>query len=331
MRKWIAFLMAVIMCLSLCSCGGLATGGLNQEKQLSEAAKSCQDLIQSIGTVTLESKEAIENAEEAYAELTDEEKADISDSADVLTDARETYDALEKQAKIDNVIALIDAIDSKVTVKSKDAINDAEDAYEDLPEEDKAKVTNYSKLELAKVALGVALMEEQEKIKAEKEKVINKYSSKFNIDKDKVEGITWYMHKSKPKYIDTRSYIVPYIGMRDNGTPWICIRYNYTGDDWVFWDNLTIVTDNNKYTKSFSYYEITRDNGGGDVWEYNDEVLSVGASMDSSNIKMLKDIATSKETIIRFRGDDHVYDLYVTKEDKTIIKDVLAFYEALLP
>lgn len=330
MKKWIAFLLAVVMCLSLCSCGGFAA-------QTSEAAKSCQDLIQGIGTVTLESKEAIEKAEDAFAKLTKSEKESISDSAAVLTDARKAYDTLEKQAKIDNVIALIDdvvasidATDGLVTLESADIINAAGDAYNKLSEEDKAKVTNSSKLELAQIGLGVVLMGEEEKLKAEKEKIIQKHSSKFNIETDAVEGITWCFPKNKPQYVDTRSYLVPYIGVRD-GKAWICIRYHYTDDDWVFWQGLKIVADGMKYTKTVKYSDVKRNNANGDVWEYYDEVLRIEQKMDTDEIVMLKQIANSKETIIRFQGDKYHSDYYVTKEDKAMIKDVLALYEALLP
>lgn len=45
---------------------------------------------------------------------------------------------------------------------------------------------------------------------------------------------------------------------------------------------------------------------------------------------MLRQIAGSNETIIRFQGNDYSHDLTVTKTDKTIIADVLALYGALL-
>ena len=338
MKRWIAVLLAVVLCLGLCACGGTGSskkksdGSGNAAKEISAEAKACAQLIDAIGDVSLDSKEMIEKAEEAYAKLSDDAKKEISDDAAALEDARKTFDGLVKQAKVDNVIALIDVFaNSTITIDSEAAIKAADDAYNALSEEEQGMVTNYSKLELAKTALGVAQMAEQEKIKAEKEKVIKEYSKKFNIETDKVKGITWYQPKNFPQYIDIRSYIIPYIGVRSTGAPWICIRYNYTGDDWIFWESLTIVTDNNRYTKTYSYSSIHRDNESGDVWENYDEVLPTGASMDSSNLQMLKDIAESKETIIRFQGDYYHYDLYVTKEDKTMIKDVLKLYEAMLP
>jgi hypothetical protein len=44
---------------------------------------------------------------------------------------------------------------------------------------------------------------------------------------------------------------------------------------------------------------------------------------------MLKQIANSKETIVRFQGDNYHYDLTVKSSDKTAINQVLTAYEAL--
>jgi len=62
MKKTIALLLALAMCFALCACGQ------------SDAAKAADEQIKAIGTVTLDSKEAIEAAEAAVAELSDEDK-----------------------------------------------------------------------------------------------------------------------------------------------------------------------------------------------------------------------------------------------------------------
>jgi hypothetical protein len=215
----------------------------------------------------------------------------------------------------------IDAIGT-VTLQSESAINAAKSKYNALTEEEKKLVTNYNVLESAEASY-------QKLWNAEKDRIIKEYSKQFEIDSDPVEGIKWYMHKNMPDYIDTRSYLIPYIGVKNN-RPWICIRYNYTDDDWIFWKHLTIVVDGKKYNKSFSYFNITRDNEYGNVWEYYDEGLNIGASMDASDIQMLQAIADSNETIVRFTGDDYYYDHYVSSKDKGIIRDVLKIYKALL-
>ena len=46
-----------------------------------------------------------------------------------------------------------------------------------------------------------------------------------------------------------------------------------------------------------------------------------------TDIEMLKAIANSKETIVRFQGDNYHYDLTVSASDKKAIKEVLTAYE----
>ncbi len=106
------------------------------------AASAVEALIDAIGAVTLESEDAIVSAEKAYNALTGNQKAMVS-NYDVLTLAREAYDKLASDhAAADAVKALIDAIGT-VNRHSKEKIDAARKAYEDLTEEQKALVTNY--------------------------------------------------------------------------------------------------------------------------------------------------------------------------------------------
>ena len=381
MKKIISLVLALVLCLCLCACGK------------SDAHVAFENLVNQIGTVSLESEEAITAAEEAYKALSEEDKSAAADVQATLADMRKTYDELvveaerkaEQDARLAAVVELIEAI-GNVTVDSEEAIIAAETAYEELPEEEKAMIADAAKtltdsrtayndavaaqtaaeaaeveaainkignvslsskdaIQAAKTAYDAlsadaknlvtnykVLEDAQNKYdtlwSAEKQRIITEYTKKFEKDSDPVEGITWYMHKNMPDYIDSRCYIIPYIGVRGN-SPWLCIRYNYTNDDWIFWENLHIVVDGQKYYKAVGYFNTTRDNDT-EVWEYYDEALDVNQAMNTKDIEMLKAIANSSETIIRFEGDDYHYDLYVSKKDKDMIRDALALYEALL-
>lgn len=234
-----------------------------------------------------------------------------------VTDA--TKNVEESEDKVSEVIALIDAI-GEVSLDSKEKIDEAEKAYNALASDKKSEVSNYDVLEKA-------ISTYDSLAKAEKEKVLEKYKSKFDVDYDKVEGVYWYMPKNMPDYIDERCYIIPYIGVQD-GKAWIGIRYNYTGDDWIFWEKLTIVVDGEKTVKYVGGLNTVRDNDGGVVWEWYDDMLDYNAPMDTEEIVMLDKIITSDETIIRFEGDEYYYDLTVSFEDKTMIKDVIEMYSA---
>lgn len=106
--------------------------------------------VDAIGTVTLDSKAAIEEAEAAYAALTDTQKAAVTDAKTKLDAARESYDAMAAlDAAAKPVRDAIDAIGT-VTLESEDAIEAAEAAYNSLTDEQKAYVTNYAALKTAR-------------------------------------------------------------------------------------------------------------------------------------------------------------------------------------
>ncbi|MBR3975566.1 MAG: hypothetical protein IKJ88_06880 [Clostridia bacterium] len=282
--------------------------------------KAVVALVDAIGEVTVDSNEAISAAEAAYEALSEEEKGMVADVAQKLAEYREKYDTEMVAARVEEVTNAIDAIGT-VSVAGKEKVTTARELYDALSDAEKKLVTNFSALEDAEAEL--------EKLwEAEKQKIVDTYSKKFGIDKDPVEGISWYMHDNMPNYIDTRCYIIPYIGVKGNNK-WICIRYNYTADSWIFWETLTIMVDGEKYFKNVGYYNTVRDNDT-EVWEYYDECLNYNQAMDSSEIKMLKAIAESDETIIRFQGDDYYHDLYVSQKDKQMIKDTLTLYEAMI-
>ena len=85
MKKATALMIVLALCITLSACGK------------SEAAEVVDSLILSIGTVTLNSENAITTAEYAYAQLPDKDKEDVENLAALLK-ARTTYDGLLQQA-----------------------------------------------------------------------------------------------------------------------------------------------------------------------------------------------------------------------------------------
>ena len=113
--------------------------------------KSVEELIDAIGTVTLDSKNAIDEARKAYDGLTKAQQARVSNYA-ALTAAETAYAKLAAdkadQDAADAVIAKIDAIGT-VTLDSKSAIDEARKAYDGLTKAQQAKVSNYTALTAA--------------------------------------------------------------------------------------------------------------------------------------------------------------------------------------
>ena len=109
------------------------------------AAKNVEDLINAIGDVvyTKECSDKIDAAKNSYKTLSSARKLLVKNVA-TLTSAEKLYDDLDKTYKA------IEAIDYvEYTVESKERINAASALYDELSEENKAKITNYDTLKAA--------------------------------------------------------------------------------------------------------------------------------------------------------------------------------------
>lgn len=271
------------------------------------AANEISAAISAVGKVTLDSEPRITAARELYDGSDADVQKRVANYSELLA-AEEALAGLKAQ----EVIARIDEI-GEVSLQSEEKITAVKDAYDSLPAAAKSRVTNAEALETAVQTI--------ETLKAEaKEKARQEAFSKLKTETDKVEGITWYQSKNEPTYINTSSFVLPYIGQNSSGT-WLRLKCNYTGDDWVFFTKITFLVDGEKYTKYFDYFDVERDNDHGDVWEVAD------FAPGDADIKMLEAIADSSETIVRFEGDSKYYDLTIKSADKQGIKDVLAAYE----
>ena len=114
-----------------------------------KAVDKVEAAIDAIGTVTLESKEAIEEAEYLYAELADGKKKKV-ENRETLFAARDEYDS--QVNAVAEVEAAIDAIGSPVTLASGQAVEKARNLYNKLREDLKDNVSNYSDLETREAA-----------------------------------------------------------------------------------------------------------------------------------------------------------------------------------
>lgn len=314
-------------------------------------------LINDIGNVTIDSHSKIETAEKRFDELTDSERALVT-NIDFLADAKSQYNSIcvkrvetliekavqdttkidvaenayklltiELQKMVSNYDKLqhckanlvVDAINSigDVTLERKDVIDAADKAYNALTLVEKGYVTNSDVLVAAKTQLSGL---EEEKRKGE----ITALLKHMRSVTDEVTGITWYSSTTQPKYINTRSFLFPYIGKFDAGLLSLRIRFNYAGDDWIFFKKVTIVSDEMRYSYSFDYFDIQRDTALGAYLHETADILA-----EPKDIHMLYDIANSKKTIVRFEGDYSQYDLTVSSADKQAVADLLKLYELL--
>ena len=99
-----------------------------------ELIESVETLINNLGTITLDSKEALDAAIKAFDDLTDAQEAKVNAEVKAkLEEAKETYDALvaEKEAEENAIKEVEDAINAigDVTLNSLSAIENAEKCY----------------------------------------------------------------------------------------------------------------------------------------------------------------------------------------------------------
>ena len=115
------------------------------------AVEAVEDLIDAIGTVTLNSEDAITAARNAYDALDAAKRAEVNNYA-LLTAAEATLKSLKDAKAAEDVEALIDSIGT-VTLASEAQIRAARDAYDALTNEQKNLVDNYDTLVAAEEAL----------------------------------------------------------------------------------------------------------------------------------------------------------------------------------
>lgn len=146
-----------------------------QERLNQEAADAVTAQIEAIGTVTLESRAAIEAARTAYDALSDTRKALVTNLG-TLVAAEEALAQLEAdkaakeaadQAAAKAVTEQIEAIGS-VTLDSEQAIQEAEQAYNALTDEQQALVGNAAKLNAARADLEALKAEEAKQAEEDK-------------------------------------------------------------------------------------------------------------------------------------------------------------------
>lgn len=142
----------------------------------------------------------------------------------------------------------------------------------------------------------------------------------FVRTKDEVEDCTWYTPTKIWEF--KKSGVCPIVRASSNGSSAV-ICFRYTGYDWVFMDKIIVKTDNNKYDLNLAGYEVKRDvrsTEGGFVEE------RVYFNITPENYEMLKDIAESNKTIVRFSGDKSD-DLEVTDHNRQLIRTFVSCFK----
>jgi hypothetical protein len=113
--------------------------------------------------------------------------------------------------------------------------------------------------------------------------------------RDEVEGYSTFRHPSSPEYVNMEG-VFPYIYWKTGQSPVVGLRFQYFGNDWIFFDEIILSIDGETTTLNPSHFDVNRNNNSENVWEWYTETLY--------STDLIDRVADSKETIVRLKGDD---------------------------
>lgn len=305
---------AAVLCVAMCVVWLVGCSSMTKEER--EAESAAQEIFLEVQTLC-DSGDYDAAAKKAKTIVTEYAETAVAEDAqafleeyalDLLEQEKEAYAEENWSAVISFNNKIITAVPhSDIAEESQEMAGEAH-AVIDKQHEEKEKERK----------------EQQAILDAEQEKEQQELLSKFRVKYDQVEQITWYHPSSAPQYINNNSCYI-YMGKSGNDYPYYWLRWvmSYAGNDWIFFDNVTISVDGTNYYKSFDYFDVTRDNNYGGVWEY------VDIPVEEDDLEILNAIADSDQTIIRFQGDTYRYDKTVTQAEKAGIRAVLDAYDFL--
>lgn len=185
MKRVVALTLCLLVILSLTACK-------------SEEAKRVDKMIDDIGTVTLDSEEAISEAEHAVVSLETEDR-DQLENVGKLKEKRQEYTLLVNKEKVEKVESLIENI-GEVSLTNTEKLEEAKTAYNALPKEAKELVSNYNIIEEAESTLSslrvddvIALIDSIGKVTKDSEKAIREAEEAYKaLSSDEQNKVTNY-------------------------------------------------------------------------------------------------------------------------------------------
>lgn len=125
--------------------------------------------LPNVEDITLNDEIAVKNAMERYNDLSEEDKAGVTNIDKLNSAVQKIEDLKNADKEVERLLAEIEALPSEVTLANKEKVDELFASYNRLSEEHKAKVTNADKL--IKAHEDIVKLEEAELIKAMEEKI----------------------------------------------------------------------------------------------------------------------------------------------------------------
>lgn len=221
---------------------------------------------------------------------------------------------------------IVEKFEKEKYQKVLDEIKVFEEKYPNfIKKEELQKIKEQSVIKLQEENKKLEKLKEEEAKRLEKEKIIEEkrtevkkeiFSILNNLSQkyDEFQDVTWVTNKRVENNIsvyggfDGKTYIKPMFYR---------LVVSYTGKDWIFFDNMIVITDSGKYTIDFPKLEQKTDVGYGYVYETYDVFL------DNTNKGIVRSMANSDNVKIRLKGRENVYDFTLTKADKAGLKAMI--------
>lgn len=165
------------------------------------AIQTVTEAIKQIGTVSLESEDAIISAKKAYEQ--------IDESIQKKIENREALFAAEDeliQLKVEHAQSAIDAIGSDITLESKDAIFEAAQAFNAVPVNDREKVENRAVLTKAKETYDALVNEQKRQAEIEEARQLIRVTKVAVSAPDSAGGVELYFN-----YINNSDKVIKYV------------------------------------------------------------------------------------------------------------------------
>lgn len=175
--------------------------------------------------------------------------------------------------------------------------------------------------------------------RAEKEKTLQSKLTELKISTDTFNNVDFYYPKAMPTngtnfIINERTLVLPFIKGVDN-TYALLAKINYMSDDWLFIKSFEVNVDGNIIFDSSDYtndLRFDKDNSDGYIYETYQHIVakSYDSTVDEVWLSMLRKIANSQKSTIRFYGTQYYDDFVVSEKDKQSIKNILDTWDLLV-
>ena len=168
-----------------------------------------------------------------------------------------------------------------------------------------------------------SLAKEQARLDAINLEAIEKYKPLFNEETDEFSDFVWVTPKTAPKFVN-RNGVYCYFVMHGGKPVTLRFRYQYYADEWLFIESMIFNIDGENIT---IIPDMDTDCGdGGKIWEWCDEAVVGGNSVDE---KFIAKIANAKSVKVKMNGSQYYDTRVLTAEQIKSIKDAYEYYKAL--